>query len=277
VQTLADIKGLLADRGLTPRKALGQNFLIDKNLIARLVEASGVAAGDVVLEVGPGTGTLTEALLARGVEVVAGELDRGLAALLRERVAGLGLPGRFTLVEGDALASGRHVATGLVEALGGRAFRLVANLPYAAATPLMLSLLMEHPGCALQAVTIQREVAQRLLAKPGEKTYGTLSIVAQAVATVKSVATLPPECFWPRPEVTSAMVVVERRGVPRTRDAAALSRFAQRLFSARRKQLGSTLGRGLDWPKGIEATARPESLDPDQVEALRVVVERAGV
>src|SRR4051812_5019410 len=107
MQTLIQIRALLEERGLAPRKSLGQNFLIDQNLIRKLVDASGVGAGDLVLEVGPGTGTLTEELLERGCEVVACELDRGLAELLRER---LGANPRFTLVEGDCLASKREIA-----------------------------------------------------------------------------------------------------------------------------------------------------------------------
>src|SRR5690606_14845366 len=109
-----------------------------QNLVVKLVDEARVGPGELVLEVGPGTGTLTEELLARGCEVVACELDRGLAALLRDR---LGANDRFTLVEGDCLGGKRHVSPAVVEALGGRPFVLVANLPYGAATPLMLALL----------------------------------------------------------------------------------------------------------------------------------------
>jgi 16S rRNA (adenine1518-N6/adenine1519-N6)-dimethyltransferase len=280
VQTLAEIRELLASRGLSPRKALGQNFLIDQNLIRKLVDASGIKPGDLVLEVGPGTGALTEALLARGARVVAAELDRGLAELLRERLAdpqsALGAPAGagFTLVEGDCLASKRHLAPALAAALGGRPFTLVANLPYGAATPLMLALLAEHPECPGQFVTIQKEVADRLLAKPGTNEYGTLGVVAQAVARVERIATLPPECFWPRPEVTSAMVSVVRRPDPLTANTAGLATFAQELFSRRRKQLGSVLGRDLSWPDGVKPENRVEQLPPDRVVALGVAAGR---
>ncbi len=206
-QTLSEIRGLLASRGLSPRHALGQNFLIDHNLLRRLVDESGVGAGDLVLEVGPGTGTLTEELLARGCEVIACELDRGLAGLLRNR---LGNEARFTLVEGDCLEGKRALSGALAGALAGRPFTLVANLPYGSATPLMLTLLVDHPECRAMFATIQREVADRLAARPGSKAYGPLAVVASLLARVRTVAALAPECFWPRPEVTSAMVAIER-------------------------------------------------------------------
>lgn len=280
MQTLAQIRDLLASRGLAPRKSLGQNFLIDHNLIRKLVDASGVKRGDLVLEVGPGTGALTDELLGRGCRVVAAELDRGLAELLRERLAdpqgALGAPPQasFTLVEGDCLASKRHLAPALAEALGGAPFKLVANLPYGAATPLMLSLLAEHPECGSMFVTIQREVADRLLAKPGTDEYGTLSVVAQAVARVERIAVLPPECFWPRPEVTSAMVSVLRRADPLTAHPGALADFVQGLFSKRRKQLGSVLGREFPWPPGVTPENRVEQLPPDRLVALAAAAAR---
>lgn len=274
MQTLAQIRELLAARGLSPRKALGQNFLIDHNLIRKLVDAAGVGPGDLVLEVGPGTGALTEELLARGGRVVASELDRGLAQLLRERFAdpraALGAPGAasFTLVEGDCLASKRHLAPAVIQVLAGRPFRLIANLPYNAATPVMLALLCDHPECGAMQVTIQKECADRLLARPATEAYGTLSVVAQALARVERIALLPPECFWPRPEVTSAMVSVVRRPDPLTADPARLAAFCHKAFSKRRKQLGSVLGRDFPWPPGIRPENRAEELPPDRVVAL---------
>jgi 16S rRNA (adenine1518-N6/adenine1519-N6)-dimethyltransferase len=275
VQTLAEIRALLESRGLAPRRSLGQNFLIDKNLLAKLIESAELPRGSTVLEIGPGTGTLTQTLLSDeggGHRVVAGELDGGLAALLREELKGFSERGRFVLVEGDALESGRKLNRGLVEALGPGRFALVANLPYGAATPVMLALLTGHPACDRLAVTIQREVADRLVAGPGSKDYGTLGIVAQAVAEVSLVAKLPPECFWPRPEVSSAMVLLRRRAVPMTSDAAGLLVFCQRLFAARRKQLGATLGRAIAWPAGIRAEQRVEELAIEQIVALQAVV-----
>jgi len=261
-QSLSEIRVLLASHGLAPRHALGQNFLIDHNLLRRLVDESGVGAGDLVLEVGPGTGTLTEELLARGCEVVACELDRGLADLLRER---LGDEPRFTLVEGDCLEGKRTLAPRIVGALADRPFTLVANLPYGAATPLILTLLVDHPGCRAVYATIQREVAERLGASPATKAYGPLSVVVALLARVRTIATLAPECFWPRPEVTSAMVAVQRRPDAPPLDARSFADFCQRLYGQRRKQIGSVLGRDFPWPEGVRPTDRAESLPPEAV------------
>lgn len=261
-QSLAEIKELLQARGLAPQKRFGQNFLIDQNLVRKVVDESGVAPGDLVLEVGPGTGTLTEELLARGCEVVACELDRGLAALLRERLGGR--PG-FTLIEGDCLESKRELSRDVAATLGGRGFALVANLPYGAATPLLLALLTRHPECRGMYVTIQKEVGERLAAAPGSDAYGAISVVAQTLAEVRTIARLPPECFWPRPDVTSVMLAIERRAEHGIDDPGALAAFCQRVFAKRRKQLGSVLGRDAPWPAGVEPTMRAEQLRPDQI------------
>lgn len=265
MQTLAEIRELLAAYGLAPRKSLGQNFLIDHNLITKLVDASGSSDGDVVLEVGPGTGTLTEALLDRGCRVVACELDDGLAMLLRDRH---GSNERFTLVHADCLAGKRSLNPQIVDALAGRPFRLVANLPYGAATPLMLALLVDHPACHAMFVTIQREVADRLAARPSTKPYGSISVVAQLLADVRLIATLGPECFWPRPDVASAMIGISRRSQAGCADPRRLAEFCRRLFAARRKQLGSILGDEVLWPPGVTRTHRVEQLSPPQIASL---------
>jgi 16S rRNA (adenine1518-N6/adenine1519-N6)-dimethyltransferase len=262
MQPLSEIRTLLESRGLAPRKSLGQNFLTDHNLIRKLVDASGVQSRDAVLEIGPGTGTLTEELLARGCRVVACELDRGLSALLRER---LGTNPNFTLIEGDCLDTKRTINAAAIEALGQGPFRLVANLPYGAATPVMSVLMTSHPNCIGQFVTIQREVADRLAASPGSKDYGTLSVIAQTASLVTIIAKLPPECFWPRPDVTSAMVSLTRLATPRSDNIPALADFCQSLFEKRRKQIGAVLGRDGPWPEGILPTDRAEALSVDQL------------
>ncbi len=277
MQTLAQIKSLLEERGLRPKRSLGQNFLIDHNLIRKLVDAAGVGPGSLVLEVGPGTGTMTEELLARGCEVVACELDDALAAMNRERLPTVPGGERFSLIHGDCLAGKRAVNAELLRALGGRAFSLVSNLPYGAGTPLMSTLLIDHSECRALAVTIQREVADRLTAKPGSKDFGPLAVIAQALCTVERIATAPPECFWPRPDVTSAMVLLRRLDRPLTDDARGLSRFCDVIFSQRRKQLGSLLGKQIDWSRiaqspgceGLVPALRAEQLSVAQVIALR--------
>ncbi|MFI4873536.1 MAG: 16S rRNA (adenine(1518)-N(6)/adenine(1519)-N(6))-dimethyltransferase RsmA [Phycisphaerales bacterium JB061] len=260
MQTLTEIRRLLDDWGLAPKHKLGQNFLVDQNLITKLVDTSGVKPGDVVLEVGPGTGTMTEELLDRGCVVVACELDADMAGILRER---LGEHERFTLIEGDCLASKHEISREVMAELDGRAFRLVANLPYGAATPLMLALLTDVPECRGQFVTIQREVADRLMARPGSKMYGVISVIAQLFADVELVAKLPRECFWPQPEVASAMVsIAPGVSVDDDVDRKLFARFCQQLFNQRRKQLGSVLKGDRAFPEGFDARVRAETLSP---------------
>ncbi len=271
MQTLREIRGLLDAHGLRAQKRFGQNFLIDHNLIRRMVDASGVAAGDLVLEVGPGTGTMTEELLDRGCEVVACELDRGLCALLRER---LGACERFRLIEGDCLARDRTLSPALQEALGARSFRVVANLPYGAASPLIATLLVRHPACSGLWVTIQKEVGERLTARPGTRAYGALSVIAQIACEVDRIATLPPTCFWPRPEVTSAMVALRRR-VPPVLDPQAMERFSgflRRAFAHRRKQVRALLGLA-QMPAGFDPGVRSEALAPERLVHLWRLVD----
>ncbi|MCC6321973.1 MAG: ribosomal RNA small subunit methyltransferase A [Phycisphaerales bacterium] len=291
VQTLAEIKSLLEAHGLRPKRSLGQNFLIDHNLIRKLVDASGVRADDLVLEVGPGTGTMTEELLARGCRVVVCELDDALSGILADSMPGKPGGGRFTLVHGDCLDDKRTLSAAAYKALRAAgsgeprpAFTLVSNLPYGAATPLMLTLLLHHPECAVMAVTIQKEVADRLLARPGTKDYGALAVIAQALASMDRIAGAPPECFWPRPEVTSSMVLLARRADPLTRDAEGLSEFCRVIFAQRRKQVGSLLGREVDWNRvaaspgcaAIVPTVRAESLTPEQVVSFGCALGRIG-
>jgi 16S rRNA (adenine1518-N6/adenine1519-N6)-dimethyltransferase len=268
VQTLSEIRELLAARGIAPKHRLGQNFLHDKNQLARLLHAADVQPGDLVLEVGPGTGTLTEALIERGGIVIACEIDRDLAAILADR-----LGGRVTLIRGDALEKGRALNPDVAAAFGGRPFKLIANLPYQVASPLITTLLIGHQNCTGLFVTIQKEVAARLAAAPGTKAYGPLSIIVQSLATVDLIGIVPPSCFWPEPEVTSAMIAIRpRRGAQRPfasgLDAAAFARYVTRLFTRRRKQLGTILGREREFPAGITADLRPEALAVDQLIAL---------
>ena len=268
-QTLEEIRGLLDAYGLSPKKSLGQNFLIDKNLVGKLVDESGVSAGDLVLEGGPGTGTLTGALLERGCRVVACELDEGLAGLIADRFAGREM---FTLIRGDCLGNKHTLNTDVVRALGGERFRLVANLPYQAATPLMMVLLTHHPDCVSMAVTIQKEVADRLCAAPGSRAYGSISVLVGCTARVRRIGQIPNDCFWPRPKVVSTMVRLDRLEVPLTADADRLASFCRAVFAGRRKQLGGLLrSLGISpehWPEKIDPSSRIEALTPVQIETL---------
>lgn len=285
-QTLTEIKQLLATHGLHPKHKFGQNFLHDGNHMRRIMDAADLQAGDVVLEVGPGTGALTERLLEDGAQVVAVEIDTDLEPVLNYRMAGLsdGMGERFTLVIGDILAGKHTINPAVIEAVnridaqpmraeartpvGAAGFKLIANLPYNVASPLLANLVVDHPAMSDAVVMIQKEVADRLASPPGNKLYGPLGILIQALCEVRTVGTLAPGCFWPAPKVASAVVHLKRRATPLTDDPAALSAMLQTLFTKRRKQLGSILGRDFAFPDGIDANARPESLTVEQLVTL---------
>lgn len=279
-QTLTEIRALLEGAGLAPRRRFGQNFLIDLNLMRKVVEAGDPQPADTVLEVGPGTGSLTELLLARDADVVACEVDRGLQAILDQR---LGEHPRFTLVAEDALAGKTRVNPALLAALrahaprAGGAYKLIANLPYQIATPLLIDVLMlaHERKAALAfgrlACTVQKEVGERLVAEAGSEHYGTLSVLTATLAAAHVVAHLPPTAFWPRPEVESALVVITPRGPGATEvaDVAGFAAFVQRVFQQRRKTLRRVLkalegGCGLEALEraGINGDLRPEQLSP---------------
>ncbi len=230
--------------------------------MSKLVDASGVQSGDVVLEIGSGTGSLTEELLARGCKVVACELDQGLVGILHERFGD-----SITLIQGDCLVK-KQLHPEVIEQLAGRSWRLVANLPYQIASPLLVTLLSSHPECLGSVVTIQHEVAQRLMAKVGTASWGVLSILVQRLAEVSMITKVPNTCFWPQPKVTSACVKVIPRAIckPNTDDEFGI--FITSLFSGRRKQLGSILGRDHKFPESITADARPSTLTIEQLELL---------
>ncbi len=275
MQTLTDIKNLLDLAGHSPKKALGQNFLFDHNLINKLIDASGVGQGDLVLEVGPGTGALTVAMLERGVRVVAVELDSGLAGVLRETLVAKH-PNLLTLIEGDCLATKRAMNVDVVRELGDEPFRLVANLPYHAATPLMIALMTRHQQCSGAFVTIQREVAQRFGASVGSKAYGTVGVIAQCLGEVEHIANLAPSCFWPRPEVTSSMMGWVRSASPiagvEPQWWGVLADMTQVLFMSRRKKIGFAIKKqapGFDaYPESVSSDDRIDGLNPAQIESV---------
>ncbi len=272
-QTKQQIQALLADAGSSPRHRFGQNFMIDGNLVRLIADAGAITAGDVVIEVGPGTGTLTEELLARGADVVAVEIDRDLAAMLRARHA---QTPKFTLIEGDALASKHELNAALldhfaaVRSTAGSAsapLKLIANLPYNIASPLVIELLIA--GVELLVFTVQKEVADRLRARENSDDYGPLTVMAQLLANVELLRTLPPQAFWPAPKIESALVRMTRSDQLGA-DAPAVGRFVQKLFAARRKTLRKALAQmGFDGEQllsslGIDPQLRPERLTPRQ-------------
>jgi 16S rRNA (adenine1518-N6/adenine1519-N6)-dimethyltransferase len=248
---LAGTKALLAAHGLAPRKARGQHFLIDARVRDRIVEAAGVGPGSTVLEVGPGTGTLTEALLLAGASVLAVELDRGLARLLQERLGGH--PGLTVWVD-DALR------LDLAARLGGHPdrgnIRVVANIPYYITTPLILRFLQHAELFRALVLTVQREVADRLTASPGGKAYGALTVACRYRADAQAVLRIPCGAFHPAPEVESRLVRLDLLPRPRieTADPGHLFHVVRAAFGQRRKTLRNAL-RQAGWPAAQVETA----------------------
>jgi 16S rRNA (adenine1518-N6/adenine1519-N6)-dimethyltransferase len=287
-QTLSEIRRLLAEADLAPQHRYGQHFLIDLNLMRKLVAAADVQASDTILEIGPGTGSLTEILLASGARVVGVEIDHGLQAILRRRLAG---QARFTLVQGDALG-GKHRVNPLVLSIlaaqpppPGGAYKLVANLPYQIATPLLMDLLLVAPRFERLTCTIQREVGERLAADPRSEAYGTASVVTQSLADLSLLAIIPPAAFWPRPAVESVMLTLRPRPPAQVAiaDVPGFVAFVQRGFQQRRKMLRRLL-RGWDQlaalrafqQAGVNPDARPEELSPAGWRALFAAVAQSA-
>lgn len=275
-QTQSEIRALLAAAGLAPQHRFGQNFLVDLNLLRKVVEAADLRTTDTVLEVGPGTGSLTELLLASGARVVVAEIDRGFAELLRRR---LGDNPRFTLVEGDALVGKHCLNPALTAALtavlppSGGVVKLVANLPYQIATPLLVDLLLHAVRFERLVCTIQKEVGARLQAAPRTAAYGPVSILVQLLAEVQTLAWLPASAFWPRPQVESVLLRIQPRTGPAEADCRdpAFREFVQRAFQQRRKKLRRlvpperiTESAALFEAAGVSPEARPEELPPDR-------------
>jgi len=255
---------MLDEYGLSPLHRLGQNFLHDHNILNKLIDASDVQEGDVIVEIGPGTGALTEVLLERGCTVIACELDKGLTGLLRDRFGD-----SIELIHGDCLCK-KHLNPELVDAIGAQQWKLVANLPYQIASPLIVDVLTNQHGCLGQFITIQYEVAQRLMAQVDSKDWGVLSILVQRLGTVSLITKVPNTCFWPQPKIRSACVcILPKQNAPIEREFAL---FVTMLFASRRKQLGSIVGRELQFPQGVTAEMRPSTLTIAQLEELYKIV-----
>ena len=215
-----------------PRRSLGQHFLIDKNIVHKIVRLAELQPGETVLEIGPGRGILTEALLDSSGLVVAVELDTALCAHLR---ATLGRRSNFRLVEGDALTFDYTQVPS--------PFLVVANLPYYVSTPLLFCLLVERRRIDRLVLMLQEEVVARLAAAPGGKDYGALSIAAQFYCEVRQAFRVPPTCFRPKPRVGSAVAVLTPLPKPRVSvaDEAFFFRVVRGGFAHRRKALLNSL------------------------------------
>ncbi|HEX5115929.1 MAG TPA: 16S rRNA (adenine(1518)-N(6)/adenine(1519)-N(6))-dimethyltransferase RsmA [Pseudonocardiaceae bacterium] len=277
----ADVRALAASLDVRPTKRLGQNFVHDANTVRRIVAAAGLAADDVVLEVGPGLGSLTLALLPAARAVVAVELDPVLAARLPQTVAerAPGLVDRLHVIAADAL-------TVPVADLPLAPTALVANLPYNVAVPVVLRLLADLPGLAHGLVMVQAEVADRLAAGPGSRTYGVPSVKAAWYADVRRAGAVPRSVFWPVPNVDSALVSFTRRPSPSTVDRTVVFSIVDAAFAQRRKTLRAALagwagsadaaGRLLT-SAGVSPSARGEQLGVAEFTRLAEVAVAVGV
>jgi 16S rRNA (adenine1518-N6/adenine1519-N6)-dimethyltransferase len=233
----AEIRGMAAELDVRPTKKLGQNFVHDPNTVRRIVELAGVGAGDVVLEVGPGLGSLTLGLLASGADVVAVEIDPVLAERLPQTAAERAPEAveRLSVLGADAL---RVRAADLPAA----PVSLVANLPYNVAVPVVLHLLAELPSLRRGLVMVQTEVADRMAAGPGSRIYGVPSVKLAWYGPARKVAAVPRNVFWPVPNVDSALVSFERAETPVTDvDRKTLFDLVDAAFSQRRKTLRAAL------------------------------------
>ena len=262
--TRRDITELLDRHGLSPSRALGQNFLADPNTVRRIVRLANVSNGDHVLEIGPGVGSMTVELAATGATVRAVELDRHLLAVLDETVVPLGVD----VVHGDALELDWESVLG-----DAPSWVLVANLPYNVATTIVLDMLERAPQVSRMLVMVQREVGERLAASPGTGVWGIPSVKLAIDATAEVVARIPATVFVPRPKVESVMIAVTRRAEPAVdADPELLMGLVRTAFGQRRKMLRRSLA-GVVTPEqfaasGIAPDERPERLTIGQWGAL---------
>ena len=258
---LPPLREVIRRHELSARKSLGQNFLLDLNLTGRIARAAGPLDGVAVLEIGPGPGGLTRALLAEGANVIAVERDERAIAALNEIAEHY--PGRLQVVAGDALNFD------VTPYLGTCNVRVVANLPYNVATALLVSWLTVEPWPPWYdrlVLMFQREVAERIVAKPGSKAYGRLSVLAGWRTEAKILFDIAPSAFVPPPKVTSSLVQLVPRVAPLPCDRRALERVTEAAFGQRRKMLRQSLKQlGVDpipllEAAGLDPTARAEDI-----------------
>lgn len=267
---LPPLRDVIASLQLSAKRSLGQNFILDLNLTERIARSGGSLGGITVIEVGPGPGGLTRALLQEGAEkVIAIERDSRCLPALRQ--ISEHYPGRLEIIEGDALEQD-------IGMLGGSSCRIIANLPYGIATALLTRWLTGKrwpPAYDRMVLMFQREVAERIVASPGSKSYGRLSVLAQWRSQARILFNLPPRAFTPPPKVASSLVEFVPRGQPAdTGSARALESVTAAAFGQRRKMIKSSL-RSLNENSdsllercGIEPTLRAEQISVSQFCAL---------
>lgn len=258
--TPVQVRDLLDRHGLTPSRALGQNFVVDPNTVRRIARLAGVGPGDAVVEIGPGLGSLTVALADTGADVLAVEIDRHLIPALHEVVDPLGV----TVVQADALTADWDALLA-----GHDRWVMVANLPYNVGTTIVLDLLEYVPKIERMLVMVQREVGERLAASPGGKDYGIPSVKVAYRARAEVVGVVPPTVFLPKPKVDSVLVQLTRHTEPPVSvDPDRMFELVHTAFGQRRKMLRRSLADRVAEDAfvaaGIEPTARPEELSLDE-------------
>jgi 16S rRNA (adenine1518-N6/adenine1519-N6)-dimethyltransferase len=261
---LPPLRDALADHGLLAKKSFGQHFLLDLNITRKIARLAEVGDGDRVIEVGPGPGGLTRALLETGAQVITVEKDERFRPLLEDVAA---VAPNLTLVFGDALDANEAVLA------GGQPAHIVSNLPYNVGTPLLLKWLTGPWTPVSLTLMFQKEVAQRIAAQAGDNAYGRLAVIAQATSHAKLVMEAPARAFTPPPKVDSAVVrLVPRADRPSSRRLDALQRITAAAFGQRRKMLRSSLrvvgGDALIERAGLDPQARAETIDVEGFLAL---------
>ncbi len=256
---LTRVRRALAERGLAPRRRFGQNFLVQTELSARIVDHARVGPEDVVVEIGPGAGALTAGLATRAREVIAVEKDAGLAAYLREEFDDLA---RLTVVEGDFLEFDLAAAA---RERGVDRLTVVGNIPYNVTTPILEHLFAHRAVVRSAVLLVQKEYAERLAAAAGSPEYGSLTLFARWNALLEPLMTLRSGAFWPRPEVDCMLVRFVMRDHPPVEvpSEALLFRIIRGAFQMRRKQLGNTLEASLGLSRDkVERLARHAGINP---------------
>ena len=280
-QTSTRIRQLLEQSGLRPRHDLGQNFLIDLNLLDLIVQSAELTPNDVILEVGTGTGTLTAQVAQRARHVVAVEFDPEMARLTAAAVEGRE---NVTLLNQDVLKNKNHIADEVLDAVQkqllspGTVLKLVANLPYHVATPVISNVFATDLPWSRMVVTIQWELAERMLAEPSTADYSALSVWLQSQSRMEIVRRLPPTVFWPRPKVDSAIVRIER-DVDRQQhisDRAGFHEFLRGIFTQRRKHLMGVVAKlpALSVDRSVLETIHRELNIPADIRAEALTVEQ---
>jgi len=262
---MVSIKRELAEYGLTPRKRWGQHFLVDQNILSKVIRTAELEKGDVVLEIGPGTGEMTLALARQVKKVIAVEIDRKLVKVLKEKTADLS---NIMVIEGDVL----KISFEQLYRRGHQQLKVVANLPYQISTPLLFRFIESKQLFSTITLMLQREVAERMIASPGGKNYGPLSIFTQLVSDLSIQFYIKPSAFFPPPKVESAVIhmVWKERPLVRLEEEGWFKKVVKGCFSYRRKRLINALRHAdLLLPEdlekriekiGIDSQRRPETL-----------------